>query len=331
MEKVMKTNLAYIDEVAREATAPGVMTKRAVMVSGFSVVTDAPPDSAVERTKRSYQVDADILRKKLKEIDVEPLAVLPKSWWKRIVEETGLYDLKPDELNQVTVYPQAFVEAKGWQFTNIWTLMSGVCAVALATSVAVSGGGVDSVRDALAFLGISAVGGFVSTLVLAAVCHSSNTVFRGVARLWAKYFVWRNGGDQKVMKAIVDSQKAEGWSFDVEVRLPSPPEDVAATLLKLRSIEEYRDPEIRVAAEPAAVTFGLAADELIARYELEGKAADRERRREKARLEAYERWLREDPIVYVEYGGAVAIVAQFGDFPIEKEVVDRVVGTFGAK
>jgi hypothetical protein len=239
MEKVMKTNLAYIDEVAREATAPGVMTKRAVMVSGFSVVTDAPPDSAVERTKRSYQVDADILRKKLKEIDVEPLAVLPKSWWKRIVEETGLYDLKPDELNRVTVYPQAFVEAKGWQFTNIWTLMSGVCAVALATSMVAATGtlGIDRARDVLAFLGISAVGGFVTTLALAAVCHSSNTVFRGVARLWAKYFVWRNGGDQKVMWGIVDSQKAEGWSFDVEVRLPSPPEDVAATLLKLRSIE----------------------------------------------------------------------------------------------
>lgn len=46
--------------------------------------------------------------------------------------------------------------------------------------------------------------------------------------------------------------------------------------------------------------------------------------------EREQRAIRRDPILYLSMGSAVAIIGQFGDFPIEKEIVDRVAGTWNA-
>lgn len=88
--------------------------------------------------------------------------------------------------------------------------------------------------------------------------------------------------------------------------LPMPPADIAQTLLKMDS----RVP-LKVAAVADAVAFKETPSEIM--------------RNVVAAREAIERQLREDPIVYYDGGIATAIIAQFGDFPIEKEVVQRVL------
>jgi hypothetical protein len=91
--------------------------------------------------------------------------------------------------------------------------------------------------------------------------------------------------------------------------MPTPPADVAATLLKVQSLT------LSVAAVAEAIGFKETVTEI------------RKREIAKRDQEARERWMREDPIVYTDEGTATAIIAQFGDFPIEKEVVDAVVAS----
>lgn len=57
------------------------------------------------------------------------------------------------------------------------------------------------------------------------------------------------------------------------------------------------------------------------RQELERLREQEERRRQQlARIQS-------DPIVYVEHGSAIAIVAQYGDFPIEQQVIEKVMNS----
>ena len=87
--------------------------------------------------------------------------------------------------------------------------------------------------------------------------------------------------------------------------MPVPPPDVADRLLKAKGLD------LKVATVADAVAFKETPSELY--------------RRAPAISEAIERWLRDDPIIYFEQGTAAAILAQFGDFPIEQDVVARVL------
>ncbi len=97
--------------------------------------------------------------------------------------------------------------------------------------------------------------------------------------------------------------------------LPTPPADVVATLLKARTLA------LNVAAVPEAVRFVQSPTELYT-------SATVNPQDEWARRQGYADyadWVKRDPIVFHDHGTASAIIAQFGDFPIEKEVVDMVV------
>lgn len=96
--------------------------------------------------------------------------------------------------------------------------------------------------------------------------------------------------------------------INLTLSLPTPPKDVAETLLKVQSIK------LHVAAVPEAVDFVETNQEIWA-FKTAKEDVDR----------AYQEWLRKDPIIFHEHGPATAIIAQFGDFPIEKQVVDAVV------
>ena len=96
------------------------------------------------------------------------------------------------------------------------------------------------------------------------------------------------------------------------VVLPLPPADVAQTLARAATTGYT----LHVAAVPEAISFKETMAELRARETARRKA-------EEARRLAAQR----DPIIYVEEGSAAAIIAQFGDFPIEQKVVDAVIAS----
>jgi len=94
--------------------------------------------------------------------------------------------------------------------------------------------------------------------------------------------------------------------------LPDPPADVVATLVKAADAKV----PMKVAAVADAVSFKESPSQIAGNYIAE--------------QEAIARRLRDDPIIYTELPHATAILAQFGDFPIERELVDRVVSAEAA-
>lgn len=96
--------------------------------------------------------------------------------------------------------------------------------------------------------------------------------------------------------------------------LPTPPADVAAILLKAKALD------LHVAAEPEAVQFVETPTEL---WNNTKHPKDEWARRQG--YADYADWVKRDPIVFHQEGTAAAVIAQFGDFPIEKKVVDLVM------
>ncbi len=93
------------------------------------------------------------------------------------------------------------------------------------------------------------------------------------------------------------------------VVLPQPPPEVVATLLAASAAGLH----LLTAAVPDAIQFRETITDMRDRITALRAA-------EAARIAA-------DPIVYTEHGSATAILAQFGDFPVEREILDAVCAT----
>jgi hypothetical protein len=85
--------------------------------------------------------------------------------------------------------------------------------------------------------------------------------------------------------------------------MPTPPDDVIEILRKCRDI-----PDLKVASVPDAIGFKESPTQIY--------------NRAIAQVEAEQRALTLDPIVYFESGKVACIIAQFGDFPVEQQVVE---------
>lgn len=99
--------------------------------------------------------------------------------------------------------------------------------------------------------------------------------------------------------------------------LPDPPADISAILLKANGLT------LKVAAVAEAIRFAEKPSDLMRPEVMPYTDAW-------AREQGYADmadWRKRDPIVFCEEGPAVAVIAQFGEFPIEQAVVDAVVKT----
>ena len=127
-----------------------------------------------------------------------------------------------------------------------------------------------------------------------------------------------------LMPGYIEQPKTTSWKHSpyggydhdawlgAHVVLPEAPVDVAATLIRAAGAGFA----LQTAAVADAIRFRETLGQLRAGER--ALAADEARRAEA---------LRADPIIYTEADGATAIVAQFGDFPIEQAVVDTVVAS----
>lgn len=97
----------------------------------------------------------------------------------------------------------------------------------------------------------------------------------------------------------------------IKFDMPTPPADICELLQKIAPLNPA------TVAESGA--FSLGADPVQAL--LDAKESKTFGYRGYA---SYAEWLEKCPIVYVRNMTAVAVMAQFGDFPIEKEVVEKV-------
>ena len=101
----------------------------------------------------------------------------------------------------------------------------------------------------------------------------------------------------------------------VKVKFPKPPQSVKETLLKvhkanLKTMLTADKGAIKLETDVFALLLSKVKEE-------QKKAAEFERRR-LAILAA-------DPIIWIQEGSCVAIIAQYGNFPVEKKVVEQVL------
>jgi len=96
-----------------------------------------------------------------------------------------------------------------------------------------------------------------------------------------------------------------------DLMLPVPPDDVCDTLIKIADLNP------QTVCVYGAVDFreGLPAILDRARQEY----IERERK-----IEERVDWMLHDPIIYLTHGPVTAVMAQFGPFPVEQALIDRI-------
>lgn len=304
--------------------ALGIEPKRKRNIAGIRVVSnaarDAEHDPAAARLFDNllrYRTDRQLVTDKLKRVGVEPIAVLPRSAWDRICAESNLYRFVPRgdtvRIDTSALLAEAQKEAKaeealiGEQSCGNWKVPLVLLAASLGAAY----------FHSPAWLAMSACFG------LWAICAYSR-----------KEVMWyeRRALESKHLRARVEHHEKAGsiiamlWpkciepaakantEEDAEIRiaLPEAPAEVVERVL---AVERARLP-LHVAVVAEAISF----KESVADAVLRSRTKFWE---DVARMEA----LKRDPIHYVVEGSAVAIIDQYGEFPIEQAVINQVINS----
>lgn len=277
-------------------------------IAGFTVLDPrrveevrANGRNAVTAAVRRYYHHRDVLMTRLKEAGVQPLAVLPSMAWRKLCLHAKLI----------------FVEGNsgGMVALNTWPLVQRLRAQAEA----------DLVSRPPSRIWARSEG------VRVPAAH-----FETVARKWVK-----STPKVELLETLMHSREHRTFipansvamryvqgPYDVaEIVLPPPPADVVTLLLKSRRLEP------KTVAEAAAIAFNPTLETIIGKAVRDGHPGSLSRlpsmhpsNDHEAQLLGYAslaEWRRLCPIIYTEHQSATAVIAQFGDFPIEREVVDR--------
>lgn len=348
----MKSKLALLDEMVLETVALelgksnhdnatlvslGVATQRFREVAGLRIVSNAARDEEVdsksaERLDRLLRFcnDAELVRKKLARAGVKPLAVLPKTAWLRICEKAGLYRFKPKDgkvfINVggvdaifTTALEQVRAEAKAklnLKDSTMWKILDTVAF--FLWIVGFVGIGIFSNiyeipknPEVFMFLAWFLVGGFTWAIISLPDQMPSDNELKPLVADRIRSIVDKHKKDDTLVQTLWP-ERCE-WARDslqVKVAFPDPPKDVQE---RIALAERARLP-INLAVTPDAVTFLEDPTAVILKEE--------QRRWDDQLLR-----LKADPIAYVIECSAVAIIDQYGDFPIEKEVINEVINS----
>lgn len=334
-----RSNLALLDRAVQGAVAfelgdgahdktalaeLGVVPQRTRTIAGLKVVSNAARDAEVDSNAAKmtdkllrYRADRELVIGKLKRVGVEPIAVLPLTAWERICDSTGLYRFMPkgdqvrfsasNLLKQAEDYARA--KADEWHRRHrVFTLCAfGVWIVAIALCT---------------FMGYSVHGGWYIPAGCFFFCGLSilaspegglmDSRPRDIEAARIRELVAEHEKNGTLFKELWPDLKEPENGENIRIALPEPPTDVQERLI---AAERARLP-LNIAVVGDAIAFKEpVADVLVG---IRGKYWD-----EVERLEALNR----DPIAYVIEGTAVAIIDQYGEFPIEKDVINKVINS----
>ena len=306
--------------------ALGVIPQRHRMVAGLRVISNAARDAEVdtvsaERMDRllRYRSDSELVTQKLERVGVKPLAVLPLSAWEHIADKAGLYRFQPkgdtvrvgntDAILNLA-WEKAREEARAemkLNHTRLKQLLFKYLGVAAA---------IGSIPAGLYFgsftaFGITAVCGFMSFGVSEFLGMPSDGSLRPKFKAHLKAFVDEQYQAGTLPKYLWPDMVESSKGAQVRISFPEPPEDVQKRLI---AAERARLP-LHIAIVPDAISFRENPVNAILKEQDARWAAERAAS------------LSQDPIAYVVEGFAVAVIDQYGDFPIEREVINEVVNS----
>lgn len=261
-----------------------------------------------------YRDDAAKLRTRLGSIDIEPMAIITAKVWEEIVRRSGLVvatiDNRAGAISVSTYLVKKIREAStlrlGW-------IMHTAFFVGLIA--AVNAGYLFS-RQSWETAGIIGAIVFVGVLLIIGSCVIggiiADKIERGSFRRQVEKYIATHSWAQFIREVSRD-----GWLLStrggdcvwLEPTFPAPSPSAVINLRKLSSFDQRdHQMELHVAAVPEAISLRGG----MRRYFNEGFDA------------VLRQDLKYDPILYVQNGNAVAIIDQWGDFPIELKVVEEV-------
>ena len=339
----MKSDLSYIDASSKEAVdrqkaLPAISADReraiakahTLPIAGLAVFDEASAEAEREHVRdgkrkllRAFERDAQELTQALADRKIVPLAVLPATAWHAMCKRAGLFTFSADKAGFVKVSAEplkAFEANASRAIKRIRTV--GEIALLIASVGLLSFG----MMDGLFWQSIACVClafGLFYANVYDQRTEEGRTSGTKAVRKSGLYRMLVRGQLRKfgrmpfsqALDLLLPDYASPAFSdVSAQVVLPEPPRDVAATLLKARGLS------LKTAAAREAIAFAEAPAMIYARSFGEALKLD-DQNWQQVRQE-------NDPIVFLEKGTAVAIIAQFGDFPIEKEMVDAAL--FGA-
>jgi hypothetical protein len=296
------------------------IASKKVNVAGFEI--QVPDQKASEEIKKHLVEEAangKVLRDKLHTADIKPIVILPEDIFQKLVEKAGFYTfsrMTPEgkvygngkELNkEISIIP----DSEGG--FGVFCFLSFALSVMSVLSVAKIGFVLYGAPILIAFIcGIYLNSKMESEsnrveiwllVVMAVLFTPMAYLFMIDEVLSSKSFLKIFGG--KKMKKILWPKKndVDGVTDDLfQITLPTPPAYITSIL---RKCHEHTIDTFLVVDERAfnVIIDGKRMKELRAKY---------------------------DPIICKKENGMVAVLAQFGDFPEEKEVVEYIREHFSA-
>ncbi|MGH7175349.1 MAG: hypothetical protein ACREGR_03255 [Minisyncoccia bacterium] len=310
------------------------------VVAGIDVIDREAHESAIATfvgELKAYQQDADKLRTMLSDAGVSHLAVLPSTAWNGMCEEAGLYRFSPDAAGRV-VASNSVLNSIEMQATRklgtrpLVALAGGAVLCAGAAFYLTQNMAWEWTATSVVFAAV--VGGFVSGRFVEACFFTKKLPDPESLAIAEAGLLRKSFGTQALALATLWPKRAEPTAgFRLKIRVPPAPADAQENLAKAHKAGL----ELSLAVVGEAISFdedpiGLLLKQRGDRYEqiaadiAKRRAADqaeRERKR-RERAAAWEAFM-SDPIVTTSLGRATAVIVQYGDFPIEQSVVDRVL------
>lgn len=283
----MKSNLAFLQEAVETAVnSPPTSRTELTIVGGISLQREVPVPA---NRYSGYKSDAEEMRSYLRTRGVEPLAVLPSDWWEKMYREANLVHVVGHQ-QELTLDVSSLAD------------VAGVLGVAGVIAGSLAGGTALYLLADWNWFG----GWFVSLLGLA---MTTAVLFPLTFRLLARLSIRCFGGRDAALLSALESGRTGKRKKQVGFGLPSPTTEVGEAILK------FLPNDLQIVAVPSAFRLDRSLDLLVR----DGMMAQLGEAREAFLAEM------QDPIVYIQRGRATAVIAQWGDFPLERELIERVI------
>jgi len=312
-----KTSLAEINEAFDKLNASQVegkaistrtlknVTDNATeTIAGFKVVVEEKKtlllNQHIEKMKRYASERSDLIHQ-LEGIGVKTLASLPEQAWHTICQQSKLVRLHPTCGSVSFSVDRAREDIKRSADRYGWAMFWGSVFTPGAVLNLVVSQGVHFSDRLFIFAMPSVLAGIMLGMI-----EGNTDMFKKIA------FRIKSRGFEKKYENLLTYLRPGGRHGDnqVQVHLPNAPEDVQRILMKLHGSPLFNT-GIQVAAVPQAFGFTPNLRDQLLKHN-----------KERAQQEIDSRM---DPIVYVTRNGVTAIVAQFGAFPIEREIINKLV------
>lgn len=344
--------LKYLDDVVEKAVQleeAGVRTESLMAVVGQATPANLhgfmlPVETVQENTIRQvghirrlqitkYRDNAHWLRKCLESVGVEPIAVITGKAFDRLIAEMGLFKLCPSAGGMIGINPEKIKALReNADVVGLHALLGVLTFLFVATMIAgyvTMTWGFSYENSPWPWVG-AALTGVVSFAIACGVggsieARATKSRFNRRTAMYLQATSWKqllhDISDKGRNFQRADSHYRDDSMYARQLVLPpAPPQvlDIVQRCARLHTEGLHGESPSKIAlwiaAEADAISFKHGINGLFEFDAIEAHLAR-------------ERAIAADPILYIRLGEAVAVIAQYGDLPDERETIDRIVNS----